>query len=158
MNKNIKFNVLDFTIILFSALILLSVIFWNNIRSELFYEEKKAEYTFIATGLTEEMILSISENDKLFFDNSEKSSGTLKSYQYEKEILPITLIDGTVKYYEAETYALSGTVSAEGVKKENGFYINGDYFIVAGKKFNANTSKISFNIEISNLNIKWITY
>lgn len=154
MNKNIKFNVLDFTIILFSVLILLSVIFWNNIRSELFYEEKNAEFTFVAKGLTEEMILSISENEKLFFDDSEKSSGTLKSYQYTKEILPMTLIDGTVKYYEAETYTLTGTVSTEGVKKENGFYINGDHFIVSGKKFNTNTAKISFNMEISNLNIK----
>lgn len=154
MNKKNKFNVLDFVIIIFSLLSIFSIVFWEDIRINFLYEEKNIEYSFIARGITEEEFNALVVGDKIFFSADEKDAGQLTSFNGEKETLPIVLVDGSVKSYIADTYTVSGRVIATCIEKENGFYIEDKYFIVPGKKFNVETSKISFEIEISDLIIR----
>lgn len=154
MNKKNKFNVLDFVIIIFSLLSLFSIIFWEDIRINFLYEEKNIEYSFIARGVTKEEFNSLVVGDEIFFSADEKDAGRLTSFSGEKETLPVVLVDGSVKKYEADTYTVSGSVVANGIEKENGIYIEDEYFMVPGKKFNVETSKISIEIEIVDLIIR----
>jgi len=151
MNNKIKFNVLDFCIILFAFLVILLVIFSNDICVKFMYNETIAEYTFVATGLTEEEVASIKKDDKLIFSNDGLDAGKLLSFESEKEVSTIVLVNGDTISYDAETYTIRGKVSAKGRIKENGFFISDEHFTVAGKKFNVETSTVKFEMEISDI-------
>jgi hypothetical protein len=151
MNKKIKFNVLDFSIILLSVLSVLAFIFWNDIRTRFMYEEKEAEYAFVARGVTEEALNSLKIGDEVKFLNSRENAGKIISFEYEKEILSVILVDGSRKTYEGDTYVLTGKISARGREKENGFYVSDEYFIVPGKKFSLSTSKVNVDVEITEI-------
>lgn len=148
MSKKIKFNVLDFVIILFSVLAILSALFWNDIRAEFVFDEKTVEYTFCISGLSEEMLSSIKVDDNLYFAENGKSAGTILSLKSEKSA---GFVVGTVKAYEIDTYTVIGTAEAKGRQRENGFYINDEYFIVNGKYFDVETSKVSVKLQITDI-------
>ncbi len=151
MNKKIKFNVLDFVIILLSILVILSVVFWNDIRLNFIQDERTAEYTFTVNGITEEVLSAIKVEDKVFVSEDGTEAGTIKSIESKKETLSVELTDGSSKYYEADTYTVSGKITVKGVIKENGFYIGDKYFVVSGKRFNVYTSRINMNIEVDEI-------
>ena len=152
MNKKIRFNVLDFSIVLLSVLSILAIVFWNDIRVAFMYEEVDAEYTFLATGVTEEMLVYLTVGEDFVFSEDGKKAGTITYVESEKELSRITLVDGTNKTYEGDTYIVKGRAAVKGCKKENGFYISDKYFTVAGKKFKVETSKVNIEIEISEIN------
>ncbi len=158
MSKKTKFNVLDFVIVLVSILSILFVVFWKDIRVKFLYEEKNIQYTFEASGITEEELSSLKIGDKLIFSEDSNSAGTITSIESEKEVLSITLIDGTQKSYEADTYTIKCKASASGIKKEHGFYIDNKYFIVPGKAFHVETPKLSMEIQITELIMNWVCF
>lgn len=151
MNKKIKFNVLDFAIVLLSVLIVLSVAFWDELSMNFIHEKKSVECSFIATGLTEEMVLAFNKQEKVFFSENGVKFGKIIDFQNEREQLSVTLVDGSSKSYIADTYTIKGKMIVDCVEKENGLYIDGKYFIVSGKKFDVSTSKINMEIEITDV-------
>lgn len=153
MNKKFKFNLIDFSIILLAIIIIFGVIFWDDIRAKFVLEEKEIEYSFQINNVTEEMLSSLSINDKFFFENN-SNAGTVLMFEYEKEIATLVSEDGTRCSYETDLYCVKGKAKAKGKEKENGFYISAEYFIVPGKIFNVKTEKTGFSIEIKDIQIK----
>ena len=151
MNNKIKFNIIDFSIILFVVLAILATIFWNDIRNNIKFEEKTAEYSFVARGVTEDELASLSLENKLYFTNDGTYAGTIKSISYEKEVVTVALADGTLGTYEGNTYLIKCTAFTTGKQGENGFYIGNKHFTVAGKCFSLETDTASIDAEITDI-------
>ena len=151
MNKRIKFNILDFCIILFAILLIFASLFWKDIRGKFILNEKNAEYSFVVKGLTEETVKSVSIGDNFYFSEDGTYAGKIDSVEYEREIHYVSLIDGSNVEYESDLYTLSGKVKITGKEKENGFYIGEKYFTVPGKKFYLETDSVELIIEITRI-------
>ncbi len=135
--KKMKFNILDFSIILLSIIIIAMAIFWDDIRTEFIYKEKTVEYIFKATEITDEMYNTVFDFNKLTFSGSDISAGSISKIKYDESKLE-----------------LKGAVVVKGREKENGFYISGEYFVVPGKKFIVENSAMVFEIEIISIEIQ----
>ena len=153
MNKKFKFNLIDFSIILLSLSIILSVIFWEDIRAKFILKEKEIEYSFQINNVTEEMLSTLSVNDKLFFEDN-SNAGIILSFEFQKEIASIISEDGTRCSYETDLYCVKGKAKVNAVEKENGFYISAEYFTIPGKVFNVKTEKAEFSILIKEIQPK----
>ena len=151
MDKKIKFNVIDFAIILFVILSIFATIFWKDIRNNFKLNEKSVEYTFTARGVTEEELNSIAVEDKLYFSKDETYAGTIKSVTAEKEMITVALADGSLKTYEGDSYVVQFSVSSVGKQGENGFYLGNTYFTVPGKTFSFETDTVTLNAEITSV-------
>lgn len=152
MSKKIKFNILDFCIVLFAILIILSMFFWKDIRSKFTFNEKNAEYTFIVTGLTKEAAEAVLSGNNLYFSEDGTFAGKIESVSSEREIRSVSLIDGDKVEYESDFYTLRCKVDIKGKEKENGFYIDDRYFTVPGKKFSLETDSVKLYVEITSIN------
>ncbi len=152
MSRKIKFNVLDFCIVLFAILTILSTFFWKDIRSKLTFDEKNAEYSFIVTGLTKEAAEGVSVGNNLYFSEDGTFAGKIESVSTEREIRSVSLVDGEKAEYESDFYILRCKVDIKGKEKENGFYIDDRYFTVPGKKFSLETDSVKLFVEITSIN------
>ncbi len=153
MNRKFKFNLIDFSIILLSLAIIFSVIFWDDIRAKFILEEKEIEYSFQINNVTEDMLSTLSVNDKMFFEDN-SSAGVIASFEFQKEIASIISEDGTRCSYETDFYCVKGKAKVKAIEKENGFYISAEYFTVPGKVFNVRTEKAEFTIQIKEIQPK----
>ena len=152
MSKKIKFNILDFCIVLFAILIILSAFFWKDIRSKFTFDEKNAEYSFVVTGLTKEAAEAVSAGNNLYFSEDGTFAGKIESVSAEREIRSVSLIDGDKVEYESDFYTLRCKVDVKGKEMENGFYIDDRFFTVPGKKFSLETDSVKLYVEITSIN------
>ncbi len=151
MSKKIKFNILDFSIIIFVILVILCAFFWQEIRAKVTLDDKIAEYTFVAEGLTKDEIDSFSQNDVFYFCNSGDKAGSLESFSFEKENVSLQLVDGSFVTCDGETYKLFGKIKANGKVLENGFFIANKYFAVQGKRYDLETDSVKITIELNEI-------
>ncbi len=151
MNKKIKFNILDFCIILFAILLIFATLFWKDIRAKFFVNDKNAEYSFVVTGLSKEAAQSVLIGDSLYFSEDGTYAGEINSVETEREMRFVSLVDGSVVEYESDFYTIKGKVNIKGKEKQNGFYIDDKYFTVPGKRFSLETDSVEFIVEITRI-------
>ncbi|MBQ7645687.1 MAG: DUF4330 family protein [Clostridia bacterium] len=154
--KNIKFNALDFLIILMIIGMVAIVIFQKDIKK--FTDNNEygdIVYSFTVNNITSERARYLAEGStltELSGDEAAADMGTILTSQSENYVLDVTLVDGSVE--SAELTGVKNvrcTAKMTAIKKENGYFTENGTMIVPGRSIKIETSRAVFEIKIESV-------
>ncbi len=148
--RNIKFNILDFLIIVFVISVVAAVLLRNGIASNLTASKKTLQYTLKISDVQMESYDYIKPGTIVYSNDDNREIGKVVSVEPAQPATFYTVLsDGDVKKTEQPnridiylTVETSGTVDSEGHK------IDGKIFIASGKTIEVYINAIYFNVEV----------
>lgn len=148
--RNIKFNILDFLIIVFVISVVAAVFLRNGIASNLTASKKNLQYTLKISDVQAESYDYIKPGTIVYSDDDNREIGKVVSVEPAQLATFYTVLsDGNIKKTEQPnridiylTVETSGTVDSEGYK------IDGKIFIASGKTIEVYINGIYFNVEV----------
>lgn len=145
--KKIRFNLVDFFIIISVLLAVLMIVFRGTVADfvgNVVYTDE-ATVSFTVKGVSKGDLEMIKKDDTVYYD--EKTLGKVLSVEYVNST--VNVIDdssGTPVYKQAvdyESYDLKITVSTVGAFFEDGFYFDGQIYLGVGKNLELYTDNYS---------------
>lgn len=150
--KKIKFNAIDFLILIIVIAAIVSIAFRSGLSNQLAAISSKETivYTVRIDDIQKESFDLIDIEDKLYSQKDDKYLGTI----VEKDSRPaeeyVTLDTGeVVKTYYPNRIDVFLTVECVGRVTEEGCMLGGMYFVAAGKEIQACTDTLAFKIEVT---------
>ena len=145
---NLKFNVIDFLIIIVILAIIVSVVFRRNLFDKFNTEEDTITYTLKIENTTQDTFDFLDVGGSVYVDG-DVWAGTITDKSKENAIVYDTSETGEIKKVVFEDRIdIYLEVEALGVVDEQGKKLNGKYFIAAGKTMTCRTDKIEFSAEV----------
>lgn len=151
--KKIKFNAIDFLILLFIIAAILAVAFRSGLKDSLvaIRSNETIVYTLRINNLQKESFDMLEIEDKLFAQSDDKLLGKIVGKTSRPAETYISLDSGEiVKTYIPERLDIFLTVECTGRVTEEGCMLGGNYFVAAGKRISAYTDTVSFSFEVTN--------
>ena len=159
MKSKIKFNVIDFLILLVIVIAVFTVFFRSGLNDTIVdaRTSKTIEMTVRINNVQEETFDILQIDDVLYaqFDSIELGKITAKSYRPAETY--IALDDGTIqKTYIPNRYDIFLTIEGKGNSTKEGNMLNGNLFVASGSYLAVYTNDVSFNLEVTSVTTKEI--
>ena len=149
--KKIKFNAIDFLILLVIIAAIVSVVFRSSLKDEIasIRSNETIEYTIRITNVQKQSYDIIDLDDKLYASSDDKFLGTVVEKSSRPAETYIALVNGDIKKtYIPDRIDITLTLECPGRVTEEGCMIDGNYFIASGSYISAYTNLLSFNFEV----------
>lgn len=150
--KKIKFNAIDFLILIIVIAAIVSIAFRSGLSNQLLAISSKETivYTVRIDDIQKESFDLIDIEDKLYSQKDDKYLGTI----VEKDSRPaeeyVTLDTGeVVKTYYPNRIDVFLTVECVGRVTEEGCMLGGTYFVASGKEIQSRTDTLAFKMEVT---------
>lgn len=150
--KKIKFNAIDFLILLFVIAAIVAVAFRSGLKDSLvaIRSNETIVYTLRINNLQAESFDMLELEDKLFSQKDDKPLGKIVGKSSRPAETYISLDTGKiVKTYIPERLDIFLTVECTGRVTEEGCMLGGNYFVASGKRISAYTDTVSFSFEVT---------
>ncbi len=152
-----KFNIIDFIIIVIIIAVAVGIIMRGNIADSI--AEKSTgdiiEYTIRIENIQKESYDYLNEGDELFSWVDDSSIGKIKSKQAPQITESyVSLADGSVvKTANPDRIDVVMTIECPGRHTEEGYMLNGNAFIAAGKMIEARTKNVTFSFQVEDVGL-----
>lgn len=150
--KKIKFNAIDFLILLVIVAAIVSVIFRSSLKDEI--SALRSNETIVCTvrinNVQKESFDYINLDDKLFASSDDKFLGTVVEKTSRPAETYISLDSGDiVKTYIPNRIDIMLTLECPGRVTDEGCMVDGNFFIASGSYISAYTNLLTFNFEVT---------
>lgn len=152
--KSFKFGALDVVIILLFIACAVGIILRYNISEKLqnTTDMREAEVEFVVTGLSPSSADAFVLGDVVFWEGNRL--GPIKSKDVFNAVEYNANADGLpVKAENLEKRDVEGVISVSGKKTDDGFLLNGNMYIAAGKELKITTKNIAVTIIVTRVNV-----
>ena len=149
-NKKIKFNIIDFIIVLAVIGVVLAVFLRGGLVDKFTESKQIIEYTVKISDIQKESFDLIEVGSNIYCNDDDSIMGVVKSKTSQPATMYIVLADGEIaKTTQPDRIDVFLTIEAEGTVDEEGCRIGGTYFIACGKNVSCYMDKVYFNIEVT---------
>ena len=149
--KKIRFNAIDFIILLAILGAVFTVVYRSSLKDSLvaIRSNETIEYTVKINNIQKDSFDMIELDAPVFAQSDDKKLGVIVSKEKRPAETYIVLDSGEiVKTFIPDRIDVFLTVEATGRVNDEGCMIGGNYFVAAGKYISAYTPKVSFNFEV----------
>ena len=150
--KKIKFNSIDFLILLVIIAAIVSVVFRSSLKDEIasIRSNETVVYTLRINNLQKESFNYVNLDDKLYASSDDKFLGTIIEKSSRPAETYIALDNGEIKKtYIPDRIDVMLTVECPGMVTEEGCMLDGNYFIASGSYISAYTNLLTFSFEVT---------
>lgn len=152
-NRKIKFNAIDFLIVLVILAAVLTIVLRSGLKNSVVAVNAKEaiEYTVRINNVQKASFDILEIGDELYNQNDEKLLGKIVGKDQRPAETYIALDSGAIaKTYIPDRIDIFLTVECPGKITDEGCMLRGSYFIAAGKYISAYTDKLAFSFEVTN--------
>ena len=148
-NRKLKFNIIDFLIILIVIGVALIFVFRSNMVNSFTSAPQTISYTVRISDVQKESFDLVEVGSTLYCNDDDSILGTIKGKRFEEASMYTVLANGDiVKTYQPDRIDIYLEVEASGTVDEDGCMIDGTYFIASGKMISCYVDKLYFNVEV----------
>lgn len=150
--KKIKFNALDFFILLVIIAAALSVVLRSGLKDDIVLsrQNEKVVYSIRIKNVQQESFDLISLDDEIFSAGDDKLMGTVIEKTSRPAETYIALDSGEIKKtYIPDRIDIMLTLETNGRVTDEGTMIDGNYFIACGSYISGYTDLLAFNFEVT---------
>ncbi len=150
--KNIKFNVLDFFIIMAIIIVAAVIVFRGGLKDSIvaMRSNETIVYTVKINNLQKASFDVLELGDELYSKSDDKLLGQIVDKASAPATHYISLSDGTlVKSEIPDRLDIFLTVEGTGRITDEGCMLGGNYFVAAGKYISGYTDSVTFGFEIT---------
>ncbi len=156
--SRVKFNYIDFLIIIILLMALLSLFFKANIERAInkYISGNSARVLFSIDNIEDDILGTFKNDDKVFYSGGE--FGILKSFKVDNSTDMILVSEKSgynsyefTKAKNKSTYCVSGEIIIEGSKRDNGFYLGGNDRVAVGMDFFVTIGNCAYKISVTGI-------
>ena len=151
-NKKIKFNVIDFLILLVIVIAVVSVFFRSGLKDSVIggRSNQTIEVTLRINNVQKETFSILQIDDVIYSQKDDAPLGKITSKNYRPAETYIALDNGEImKTYIPDRYDIFLTIEGKGSSTKEGNMLNGNLFVASGCYISAYTNDVSFNFEVT---------
>lgn len=147
--KKLKFNIIDFLILLAVIGVVLVFFFRGNMVKSFTSAPQTISYTVRISDVQKESFDLIDVDSTLYCNDDDSVLGTIKAKRFEEASMYTILANGdVVKTYQPDRIDIYLDVEVSGTVDKDGCMIDGTYFIASGKTISCYVDKLYFNVEV----------
>lgn len=155
--KKTRFNIIDLLVVIVIIAAIATVAVRLDIADKIVQatSEDSARVTLLVSGADQESVTSVSEGDKISWQQENCDFGTIVRKDVANAVVYNTVEDGTyVKTTNPERYDVTFTVDTKGTFTEDGYMLGGKSYLAAGRTvtfFNGKTVMTSIVIAVDEI-------
>ncbi len=150
----IRFNIIDFLIIVIVIGCIVGVIMRYDIIDKLVLDSKRDEVkvSFMITGISPQIADQIKDGDEFYVVGASTSLGVLMDHTVSNaEKVEANENGFPVRSYDDTLRDVRGTFDSFGVQNENGFFLGGTLFIAPGKTLTIESRNVRISVIITEI-------
>lgn len=150
--KKIKFNAIDFIILIVVIAAVLAIALRSGLKDSLvaMRSNETIVYTIKINNLQKESFEMLEIEDKLFSQKDDRYLGTIVGKNSRPAETYIILNNGEiVKTYIPDRLDIFLTIECVGRETDEGCMLGGSYFVASGKYIAGYTDTVTFNFEVT---------
>ena len=156
-NKKIRFNVIDFLILLVIIIAVVSIVFRSGLKDSVIgaRSNQTIEFTVRINNVQKDTFSIIQIDDVVYAQKDDAALGKITAKNYRPAETYIALDSGEIKKtYIPDRYDIFLTIEGKGSSTKEGNMINGNFFVASGRYISAYTNDVSFNFEVTDAKAK----